>query len=188
MVDLLDPDTTAVVRAVLAAPPRLGATRLLAIDGPSGSGKSTLAGAVCAGLRGAGVSAALVPTDDFATWDDPVGWWPRLAEGVLDEIAAGRPGRYRRMDWSSGVPVLGAWVTVHPPAVLVLEGVSAGRASIRPLLSYLCWLSGPEPAERLARSVARDGEQTRAELRAWQEFERGWFTVDATCTRADKVL
>jgi hypothetical protein len=66
------------------------------------------------------------------------------------------------------------------PDVLVLEGVSSGRASVRPLLSHLCWLSGGSAAERLARTVARDGAAVQAELARWQRFERGWFAVDGT--------
>ncbi|GAB3504265.1 uridine kinase family protein [Amycolatopsis cihanbeyliensis] len=165
--------------AVLAAPPRLGPVRVLAIDGPSGSGKSTLAAAVRAELRARGVRVALVGTDDFATWTDPVSWWPRLAEGVLARLAEGEPARYRRMDWATGTPRLGDWVEVPVPEVLVLEGVSAGRASIRPSLSVLWWLPGPDPATRLERAVAREGEGSRGYLQDWQAFEKGWFVVDA---------
>jgi hypothetical protein len=121
-----------------------------------------------------------VSTDAFATWDDPVGWWPRLVDGVLKPLAAGVEGAYRRMDWSSGVPRPGELVRVTVADVLVVEGVSSGRASVRPLLSHLCWVSGGPEAERLARSVARDGEASRAELGRWQRFERGWFAVDGT--------
>jgi hypothetical protein len=169
-----------VIEALLAAPARLGGVRLLAIDGPSGAGKSTLAAEVVAGLRSRGCRTALVSTDAFATWDDPVAWWPRLAEGVLVPLAAGTDGTYRRMDWSTGIPRPGELVRVPVPDVLVLEGVSSGRTSARPLLSHLCWISGGTDAERLARSVARDGAAERAELGRWQRFERGWFAVDGT--------
>lgn len=153
---------------------------MLAIDGPSGSGKSTVAAAVMAELRARNVSAALLSTDDFATWEDPVSWWPRLADGVLEPLSEGRPGSYRRMDWTSGEPRLGELVTVDVPEVLILEGVSSGRASIRPRLSYLCWVGGLDAATRLERGVARDGESSRLALSRWQEFERGWFAVDRT--------
>lgn len=164
------------VAATAAAPPRLGRVRLVAVDGPSGAGKSTFAAALCARLPG----AALVSTDAFATWEDPVAWWPRLAEGVLAPLARGEPGEYVRMDWTGGVPRPGELVTVEVPPVLVLEGVSAARASVRPRLSAMCWLPGPDRAERLARTVARDGESARGQLTLWQEFERGWFAVDQT--------
>jgi ABC-type dipeptide/oligopeptide/nickel transport system ATPase component len=176
----MDGTAVAVVNAVLGVPPRLGGARLLAIDGPSGAGKSTLAASVVADLRARGISAVLISTDDFATWGDPVSWWPRLVDGVLERLREGRPGRYCPMDWTSGSPRPGRPVTVDVPEVLVLEGVSSGRASVRPSLSYLCWLDGPEAATRLERAVARDGEASRHLLGLWQAFERGWFEVDRT--------
>ncbi|WP_409495291.1 uridine kinase [Amycolatopsis sp. cmx-11-12] len=172
----------------MAAPPRLGAVRLLAIDGPSGSGKSTLAGKVVAELDSRGVRVALVSTDEFATWDEPVSWWPRLETGVLAPLRAGRPGGYRRVDWTSGVPRPGEEVEIDVPDVLVLEGVSSGRARIRPSLSLLTWLDGGSETERLDRAAGRDGEESRADLRRWQLFERGWFTVDGTRAAADRVV
>ena len=150
--------------------------RIIAIDGPSGAGKSTYA---------ASLGLPIVPTDHFATWDDPVAWWPRLVDGVIRPLRRGEPGRYRRMDWGSGVPVLGAEVVVPPTEVLVVEGVSSGRRAAMPWLSQLIWV---EAEDGLARAVARDGEASRAELVRWKEFERGWFQVDGTRERADLVV
>jgi len=165
--------------------PRLGAVRVVAIDGPSGSGKSMLADRVVAGLRDAGVAVGLVRTDHFATWDEPVAWWPGLVAGVLEPLAEGRVGGYRQVEWVGGRPGPGAWVTVPVPEVLVIEGVSAGRRSVRPWLSALVWCEFPDPVGRLERAVARDGEGCRAPLLGWQEFEAGWFAVDDPMTAAD---
>lgn len=161
--------------------------RLLAVDGPSGSGKTTLAGDVVRRLRAAGVVVAVVPTDHFATWTDPVSWWPRLVTGVLAPLRAGRAGGYRRTDWSSGTPRPGEWVRVPVPEVLVVEGVSAGRASVRRWLTLLVWVEVPDAGQRLGRSVARDGPAAAAELAAWQRFERGWFAVDGPAEAALRV-
>ncbi len=161
---------------------------MLAIDGPSGAGKSTLAGKIVAKLGGRGIRAALVSTDEFATWEEPVSWWPRLETGVLEPLRAGKPGGYRRVDWSGGVPLPGEEVELDVPDVLVLEGVSSGRARIRPSLSLLVWLDGGSEAELLDRGAGRDGEASRAELRRWQLFERGWFAVDGTEAAADHVV
>jgi uridine kinase len=157
--------------------------KLIAVDGPSGAGKTTVARAMAEEM-----GATVVPTDHFATWDDPVAWWPRLLDGVLDPLARGEPGRYRRMDWSEGWPRLGEWVTVEPADVLVVEGVSAARRSIASRLHLAIWVDGPGEAERLERAVARDGEASRAHLRRWQLFERGWFAVDDTRARADRIV
>ncbi|MEU3625292.1 uridine kinase [Amycolatopsis coloradensis] len=161
---------------------------MFAIDGPSGSGKSTLAGQVVAELGSRGVRVALVSTDEFATWDEPVSWWPRLETGVLAPLRAGRPGGYRRVDWAGGAPRPGEEIEIDVPDVLVLEGVSSGRARIRPSLSLLTWLDGGSEADRLDRAAGRDGEESRADLRRWQLFERGWFTVDGTKAAADRVV
>nr|WP_309235896.1 uridine kinase [Amycolatopsis sp. SID8362] len=161
---------------------------MLAIDGPSGAGKSTLAARVVDELRARGCRTELISTDAFATWDDPVAWWPRLADGVLRPLAEGVPGAYRRMDWTTGVPRPGELVRVSVPDVLVLEGVSSGRASARTLLSHLCWVSGGSESARLDRAVNRDGAGARADLGRWQRFERGWFAVDGTPAAAGTRL
>ena len=118
---------------VLAASARLGAVRLVAIDGPSGSGKSTLAAGLVTALAGRGVRAAVVPTDHFATWADPVSWWPRLVDERADAAEPGRDRALSAHDWSGGTPRPGDEVEVAVPEVLVVEGVSAGRRSVRPL-------------------------------------------------------
>jgi hypothetical protein len=176
------------VAALLAGPPRLGRVRVLAVDGPSGAGKTTVAAELVRLIEADGRTVAVVPTDHFATWADPVSWWPRLVGGVLEPLRDGRSGAYQRMDWSGGTPCLGDLVTVPVPDVLVLEGVSAGRSSVRPWLTLLAWVELADADLRLARAVARDGEGSRAELAAWQRFERGWFAVDDTRTVADVCL
>lgn len=174
-----------VAARIRAAPARLGAVRLVAVDGPSGSGKSTFADALVSHLRTEGEVVGLVRTDDFATWDEPVGWWPRLVEGVLDPLRRGAAGRYRRTEWPAGRPVPGAVVAVEVPDVLVLEGVSAARKSLAESLSLAVWVELADAAARLERAVARDGESSRDELVRWQEFERSWFDADGAKSRAD---
>nr|WP_157527795.1 (d)CMP kinase [Kibdelosporangium sp. MJ126-NF4]CEL16377.1 hypothetical protein [Kibdelosporangium sp. MJ126-NF4]CTQ94301.1 hypothetical protein [Kibdelosporangium sp. MJ126-NF4] len=177
-------DVTDVVTAVLAAPPRLGGVRLVAVDGPSGSGKSTLARQVVERLGAQSLGATLISTDEFATWENPVAWWPRLEEGVLLPFAENRPGRYQRVRWVNDIPRPGDWITVDVPDVLVLEGVSAGRTAVDARLSCLVWVELADVSARLTRSVTRDGERYRTELLRWQRFETGWFKVDNPAARA----
>ncbi|MBB5807060.1 uridine kinase [Saccharothrix ecbatanensis] len=157
--------------------------RLVAVDGPSGSGKSTYAASLAQES-----GAAVVPTDHFATWTDPVSWWPRLLADVLEPLWHGRAARYRRVDWTGGLPKPGPWVTVPASNVLIIEGVSAARRSIAPRLDEAIWVELPDPEERLRRAVARDGEASRKHLERWQAFERGWFAVDGTKARADRIV
>lgn len=174
-----------VAARVWDAPARLGAVRLVAVDGPSGSGKSTFADGLVARLRASGAIAGLVRTDDFATWEEPVQWWPRLVEGVLVPLGRGEAGGYRRVEWPRGRPEPGAWVTVEVPDVLVLEGVSAARRSVSRWASLVVWVEEEDAQRRLERAVVRDGVESRPELVRWQEFERRWFAADDPRSRAD---
>jgi uridine kinase len=166
------------------APPRLGDTRLVAVDGPSGAGKSTFARHLAQQL-----DAQLIKTDHFATWEDPTTrWWPSLVQ-ALDAVAEGRPGRYRKADWSQGFPRVGEGpeVVIHPQRTIILDGFSSARKANRRLSLAIFVDHGDEKA-RLERAVARDGEKYRNDFIRWQQYERGWFAVDETRARADYVV
>ena len=83
--------TCVVLRARAAPAPALMQCRVVAIDGAGGAGKSTLAARVAEGL-----DAQIICTDDFASWEEPLEWWPRLIEQVLDPLGRNQPGRYQR--------------------------------------------------------------------------------------------
>ncbi|MFD6217050.1 uridine kinase family protein [Nocardia salmonicida] len=160
--------------------PRLGSTKLVAVDGPGGAGKSTLAAqlaAVCA--------ATLLHTDDFASWDNQFDWWPRLEQQILSPIARGGVGRYQRYDWDT--KTLTEWHDVAPPAVLILEGVSAGRAVVRDRLSLLVWVQTP-PEVRLARGLDRDGDGALGLWQRWMADEDLHFAADRTREHADVII
>ena len=53
-------------------------TRMVAVDGPGGAGKSSLAD-----WHARELDAQVVHTDDFASWENPVDWWPDLIERAL---------------------------------------------------------------------------------------------------------
>src|SRR5262252_8184056 len=73
-------------------------TRIVAVDGPGGAGKSTLALELSEVLGG----ARIVRTDDFASWDNPLNWWPLLIEQVLKPLSVNQAARYRRYEWTRG--------------------------------------------------------------------------------------
>ncbi|MFT4044628.1 MAG: (d)CMP kinase, partial [Gordonia sp. (in: high G+C Gram-positive bacteria)] len=150
---------------------------IIAIDGPSGAGKSTIADALVAKLAARGTSVVLVRTDDFATWANPVAWWPELESDVLHAFTRRRDYRYRPRVWVDGEPRIGKRVWYRWEPLLIIEGVSSARRRIADRLAYSLWVDGVSPQQRLERAVARDGEQCRSFLQAWQEFERGWFAV-----------
>jgi hypothetical protein len=176
-------------RRVLAGPARLGRTRLVAVDGPSGAGKSVFAARLAdafAALPGA-ARPPVVRTDDLLDgWDDQLTFWPRLEEWVLGPVRAGRPGAYRRYSWVRRC-FLDRPVPVPVGPVLIVEGVSAARAPVRPELTVSVFVTAPAPV-RLARALDRDGAEILPELRRWHTGERAHFAADRTEAAADLVV
>jgi uridine kinase len=184
-VDRRGPVTTPVGHAELArrvrsAPPLLGRTRLVCVDGPAGAGKTTFAGRLTAAL---GADAVLLHMDDlFAGWK-MTGAVARLAAGVLRPLAEGRPGAYHPFDWPAGrfaavptaVPVL---------AVLVVEGCGSSPRWLDRWTTLRIWVEAPA-ALRLARGLERDGAAMEPHWRRWQRAEAAWFAADHTRERAD---
>ncbi|NNH68491.1 hypothetical protein HLB23_01100 [Nocardia uniformis] len=169
-----------IAAAVARGEPRLGATKLVAVDGPGGAGKSTLADGLAAACHG-----IVLHTDDFASWDHPLDWWPRLERQILAPIAAGRPGRYQRYDWGTGA--LSEWHEVDPPQVLILEGVSAARGAVRDRLTLSIWVETPANV-RLTRGLERDGVDALPLWQRWMADEDAHFATDRTREHADVIV
>jgi uridine kinase len=175
---------------VLRRPARLGATRLVCVDGRSGAGKTLFAERLAAALAEVGGGESAVPvvhTDDLLDgWDDQFTFWPRLVDAVLDPLRDGRPARFPAYDWHEGR--FGDRVVEVPPApVVIMEGVSCGRAQARPSASLLVLVTATAEV-RLARSLARDGEAMRAHLERWRRGEDRHFAADATAAYADLIV
>ena len=94
---------------------------IIAIDGPGGAGKSSLAEQLSQHLG----NASILHTDDFASWNNPLNWWPRLLEQVLEPLSHNERARYQRYDWSTRC--LADWYEIEPAEYLLLEGVSSSR-------------------------------------------------------------
>jgi uridine kinase len=178
-------------RRILDRPARLGRTRLVAIDGPSGAGKTGFADRLAAAvgkLLGTAYENAppVVHTDDLLDgWADQLTFWPRLERWVLDPLRLGHTGRYRRYSWVRR-EFTPSWVPVDPAPVVILEGVSTARASIRPELTLAVFLTCPSPLRR-ERALARDGAAMASHLDEWGRREDAHFAADATADRADLV-
>src|ERR1019366_1809271 len=130
----------ALLASIALAPPRAGATRVIAIDGRSGAGKSTLAGALAGRL-----GAPLVSLEDlYGGWDGLEHGVPLLRSAVLVALAAGRAASVPRYDWHAA-----AWSepwTLEPPELLIVEGVGVGAQELAPYTSLLVWLELDAPA------------------------------------------
>lgn len=132
-----------------------------------------------------GRSVVLFSADSVATWADPFGWFEQFDTGVLGPLSREQPGRIRLTDWTAGEPAPGGWQDIEVADVLILEGVSSGRAALGSRVGVSVWLSLANRADRLERAVARDGELSRAHLAAWQDAEDAFFELDRPANRAD---
>lgn len=166
------------VAAIMARP---GPVRLVAIDGPGGAGKSTFAHA----LADAAGGAPVVHTDDFAAADNPIDWWPRLLAQVIEPLVRGDAGRYQRYDWPT--EQLAEWHTIEPAPIVIIEGVSAGRAEWAAHLRFVIWIETPRD-ERLRRAVERDGVGALDDWARWMAAEDDHYRRDPSRSRADVVI
>ena len=155
--------------------------RMIGVDGPSGSGKSTLAARISARI-----GAPLVLMDDFVSWVDLVGWWPRFEAQVLNPLLTGNDAHFQVRDWESDEfgTSLNGWKDVEWSPIVVLEGLTCTRSAIADRLAYRIWVEAPDE-DRLRRGLERDGDTHRGLWLDSMTTERQFFTDDATRTRAD---
>lgn len=146
--------------SILALP---GGVRLVAVDGYGGAGKSTFAARLAAALGG----VAVVHTDDFATGEPGVEWWPRLEREVIVPLAAGE--------------------AACPMPAVVIEGVSSARRAAADRMAYAIWVDTPAKI-RLERGLERDGRDARPLWDAWMAEEDAHFAQDGTRARCDLVV
>jgi hypothetical protein len=69
----------------------------------------------------------MVPTDDFAVWNEPLDWWPRMLTEVIEPLADGRPARYQRRDFATGA--LLDWDRMWPSSFSIYFPASASYCS-----------------------------------------------------------
>lgn len=161
-----------------------GGIRLLGVDGPSGSGKSTLASALVARS-----GAPLIKIDDFVSWRDFDGWWPRFERQVLTPLLSGSRAHYQVRDWANdelGTSLAG-WKSVPWAPLVILEGVTCTRQAVADRLAYRIWVDAP-PETRLKRGIERDGETHRGFWVDWMKVEEQFFADDGTRARADLLV
>jgi uridine kinase len=170
-----------VARIESSRPPAGMNTAVVAIDGLGGAGKSTLAKKLAQELH----DAPIIHTDDFASWENPLNWWPRLLEQVLEPLARNEPGRYQRYDWDSRT--LAEWREVPVTKHLLIEGVSASRKAFQPYLAFSVWVETPRD-KRLQRGLERDGEDARALWDDWMAEEDKYVELEKPAQRADLVM
>ena len=162
-------------------PPGGMRTRIVAVDGAGGAGKSSFARHLAEALGG----CAIIHTDDFASWDNPIDWWPDLIERALEPISRGEVARFTPTRWTPDATPEA--VETAPAEFLVLEGVSASRQAFRPYLTYAIWIEAGAQA-RLRRGLERDGEDARSQWEEWMAEEDAYRERERPDFAADLVI
>ena len=178
---MFGPRPDELVNALRGLAPACGQTVVIAIDGPSGAGKTQLARALAPEL-----SATILHLDDIYQGWHGLAAAPAVVVGeVLEPISRGSAGRTPRWEWGADAP--GADLVVPAGGVLLLDGCGSGSRAVRPFLSHLLWLDGPEDVRR-ERAFARDGDLYRQWWDVWAAQERELFGAEQTRAAADIVL
>ncbi len=156
-------------------------TVVVGIDGCAGAGKSTFAASLSALLS----NCPIIHTDDFASWEVPLDWYPRMLEQVMVPLSKNLSARFQRFDWPTSQ--LGKWRTVSPQAFVIIEGVSATRREFRPFLAFCIYVE-TDRETRLERGLQRDGEATKQQWLDWMKDEDGYRERDDPIWSADLVI
>ena len=143
---------------------------LVGIGGHGASGKSTLAARIASTLD----DVEVVATDSF--WDGSGFDLHRLRTDVVDPLIAGRSAGFDEWDWHARLARPGR--SLHPEGVVIVEGVCALHQMFRDDLAVRIWIEAPAEV-RLARGVARDGEDARTTwVQVWMPNEDAYVERD----------
>jgi hypothetical protein len=159
-----------------------GAVRLVGVDGRGAAGKTTYA----ARLARAADDAPVVHTDDFASWEQPVEWWPRMLADVIEPLCRGQAATFHPYDWVER-RVSDESVTIDAAPLVVIEGVGATRRAWRDRLVTRIWVDTPRE-ERLRRGLERDGVHMREFWTWWMAAEDGYVADERPDLAADVVI
>ena len=159
-----------------------GPVRLVGVDGCGGSGKTTFAARLSAAVG----DCQVVHTDDFASFDEPMEWWPQLLREVIEPLLREEQATFHPYDWVARRRS-DTTVVVQPAPVVVIEGVGATRAAWRDLMTLRVWVDAPRET-RLRRGLARDGAHMREFWEWWMAQEDGYVASEQPLNHADLVV
>ena len=144
---------------------------LILVDGAGGSGKTTFA------ARLAGVLPAnLVSTDDVCWNADPIAWDGEMLDGIIRPWLKGANIAYRPTGWiKENRP---GSIAVDPQKALIIEGIGAGRKTLRELAAFVIWV---DTEAEIARSRVIERDLAKGEnggtLESVTEFTDWWDSL-----------
>lgn len=180
-------DTTLVTVTELAAalartPPRLGRTRLIALDGHSGSGKTWLAALLAGRLR-----APVIHMDDlYPGWNGLARAVRFVNDWVITPLATQRPARWRRFDWDA--MAYAEWRTTEAAEVVVLEGCGSVRAELAGAYAARIWVEAPAGARRRRIEARADWGMYQPHVERWASQEDALYRTERTKHHCDLVV
>ena len=160
------------------------AVMVVCIDGPAGAGKTTLAQKLNAAIS----DSAVVHMDDlYGGWAEGLGQplFERVLAQVVNPHLNGERIAFTAWDWHNNK--WGPTKTVPTARVLILEGVGACSAPLRPQAALTIFLDASSEVA-MHRAIARDGEQLRSELSRWVIAQDEFYVRDATRAQCDVVI
>lgn len=157
---------------------------IVAINGHSSSGKSSLSQR----LAGALPQCSVLQTDDLAWYHGVFTWDELLINDVLPALRRGQPLHYRPPAWiargrESAITLDGSRQFV------IIEGVGASQASIRPQLDVIIWVETPQTI-RESRDAARlaAGEMSATSYTNWMAAENAYMAAERPWEHADLIV
>lgn len=156
----------------------------IGIDGRSGAGKTHLAARMAATFAATSTVQVLSLEDLYPGWHGLSAGITAVAR-VLGRVQQTGSATYRCWDWHAGE--WGERRRFGPAEILIVEGVGAGSAAIRPYLDVALFLALAEHPRR-QRVLARDGRRDEQWWQTWARQEEQYLTAEDPQRNADVVL
>jgi uridine kinase len=169
-------------RRLARTEPRLGRTRLIAVDGRSGAGKTWLAGELAAPL-----GAPVIHMDDLCPgWDGLVAAGDALADWVAGPLGRGEAARWRRFDWEA--MSYAEWHTTEAADVVVVEGCGSVRSALAASYAARIWVEAPAAARRRRLCARPDWAAYQPYARQWAAREDQLYRAEHTRAHCDVIV